>query len=251
VAAVRALLLPGIVTPAGLAYERLVAALGDGVDARPKELEVYRGARPPDGYSLGTEVAGVLRAADAAGWERFHLVGYSGGGAVAAVTAATEPGRLASLALLEPAWTGTEGLSAAEEDARAEFEQLADLDPGAFLATFARLQLRPGVHPPPPPDPPPPWLAARPAAIRALTAAFAAAELDPDALRRFDRPVYHALGGLSRPELYAEQAARLARLFHDFTQEVFEERHHFDPPHRVEPERLAASLLALWRRAEG
>ena len=28
------------------------------------------------------------------------------------------------------------------------------------------------------------------------------------------------------------------------------ERHHFDPPHRVEPEHLADSLLTLWQRAE-
>jgi hypothetical protein len=26
-------------------------------------------------------------------------------------------------------------------------------------------------------------------------------------------------------------------------------RHHFDPPHRVEPDRLAESLKALWSRA--
>jgi len=31
---------------------------------------------------------------------------------------------------------------------------------------------------------------------------------------------------------------------------VFEERHHFDPPHRAEPERLARSLESLWRTAE-
>ena len=36
----------------------------------------------------------------------------------------------------------------------------------------------------------------------------------------------------------------------DFELEVFEERHHFDPPHRIEPERLANSLQTLWRRAE-
>jgi hypothetical protein len=36
----------------------------------------------------------------------------------------------------------------------------------------------------------------------------------------------------------------------DFELEVFEERHHFDPPHRIEPERLAKSLKALWLRAE-
>jgi hypothetical protein len=36
----------------------------------------------------------------------------------------------------------------------------------------------------------------------------------------------------------------------DFELEVFEERHHFDPPHRIEPERLASSLKTRWRRAE-
>lgn len=245
----RALLLPGIVTPAEIAFERLVPALGQGADARPKELEVYRGPEPPAGYSLGLEVDGVLRAADEAGWERFHLVGYSGGGAVAVSVAASHPGRLASLALLEPAWSGNEGLTATEREARAEFDRLGELGFDEFMATFARLQLRAGVDPPPPPETQPPWLATRPAAIRALTAAFRAGELPPDALRRFDRPVYHALGGRSRPELYGEQAERLARLFPDFTEEVFDERHHFDPPHRVEPERLAASLLALWGRA--
>jgi hypothetical protein len=39
-------------------------------------------------------------------------------------------------------------------------------------------------------------------------------------------------------------------VFPNFTLEVFEERHHFDPPHRAEPERLAASLRELWARAE-
>jgi hypothetical protein len=33
------------------------------------------------------------------------------------------------------------------------------------------------------------------------------------------------------------------------TLEVFEECHHFDPPHRIEPERLARSLRSLWSRA--
>ena len=247
----RAILLPGIVLPAGRAYERLVAALGDEVDARPKELEVYRDAEPPPAYSLALEVTGVLREADAAGWERFHVVGYSGGGAVAAALAAAHPERLLSLGLLEPAWTGPEGLSAEERAARAAFERIERLPPDELMPAFARAQLAPGVEPPPPPEGrPPAWMASRPAGIRAITGAFRAADLPPEALRRFDRPVYHALGGRSNPDLYAEQAARLARLFPDFTAEVFAERHHFDPPHRAEPERLAASLLALWRRAE-
>ena len=42
---------------------------------------------PPD-YTLELEVAGVQRAADERGWRRFHVVGYSGGGATALAVAA-------------------------------------------------------------------------------------------------------------------------------------------------------------------
>jgi hypothetical protein len=45
-------------------------------------------------------------------------------------------------------------------------------------------------------------------------------------------------------------AVRLARVFPDFTLQAFDDRHHFDPPHRTEPERLTASLRDLWSRAE-
>jgi hypothetical protein len=45
-------------------------------------------------------------------------------------------------------------------------------------------------------------------------------------------------------------AVRLASVFSDFTLDVFADRHHFDPPHRVEPTRLAAALRDLWSRAE-
>jgi hypothetical protein len=78
---------------------------------------------------------------------------------------------------------------------------------------------------------------------------FKTYELDREALARFDRPVYFAVGRLSNPDQYGEIAARLSRAFPDFELEVFEERHHFDPPHRIEPERLADSLRRLWRRA--
>jgi hypothetical protein len=83
-----------------------------------------------------------------------------------------------------------------------------------------------------------------------LIHAFVSGELDLDALRRFERPVYFALGGLSNPAYYERMADRLSGVFGDFTLEVFESRHHFDPPHRVEPERMASSLRALWGRAE-
>ncbi len=123
--------------------------------------------------------------------------------------------------------------------------------PAEFMAGFARLQLAPGVEPPAPPDgPPPPWLAKRPAGLRAFIDAFENGDLDVTALRAFDRPVYFALGGRSNSDYFGRMADRLAAIFPDFTLEIFSERHHFDPPHRVEPERLARSLLALWQRGE-
>lgn len=75
------LLLPGSVVPAEPAYAASLQVLGDRVDAVAKDLEVYAGDRPPAAYSLGTEVEGALREADAHGFDRFHLVGYSGCGA--------------------------------------------------------------------------------------------------------------------------------------------------------------------------
>ncbi len=194
----------------------------------------------------------MLREADKRGWERFHLVGYSGGGAAALALAAARPERLASLALLEPAWAGNWGLSPAARALRFEFDRLERLPDDQLLQTFMRLALKRGVPVPPPPSgDPPPWMAERPAGIRAINRAFTRDDIDRAALSRFDRPVYFALGALSNPDQYAEIARRLEGVFPDFDLEVFEERHHFDPPHRAEPERLARSLEALWRRAEG
>jgi pimeloyl-ACP methyl ester carboxylesterase len=247
----RVILLPGAVLPADLAYGALVLVLGSDVEAVAKELELYVGDEPPTGYDLDLEVAGAVREADARGWDGFHLVGYSGGGAAALAAAARHPDRVLSLALLEPAWAGNWELSPAQQEVTHELEQLGALPDDEFMRAFVRLELRAGVAPPePPPGPPPPWMATRPAGIRALIRTFATYDLEQEGLRRFRRPVYYALGGLSNPDLYEEIARRLARVFDDFTLEVFEERHHFDPPHRVEPERLGRSLRALWERAE-
>jgi pimeloyl-ACP methyl ester carboxylesterase len=65
---------------------------------------MVRGWRRRLDYTGDPEVGGGLRDADERGWEQFHLVGYSGGGAAALAFAASHPERLASLALLEPAW---------------------------------------------------------------------------------------------------------------------------------------------------
>ena len=246
----RVVLLPGGVLPAEPAYAALLQVLGDRVDAVAKDLEVYAGDLPPADYSLDTEIEGILREADAHSFDRFHLVGYSGGGASSVAFAARYGQRLLSLALLEPAWAGNDRTQT-EEALWERFRDLGSLPPDRFMAGFVRLQLAPGVEPPPRPEgPPPPWMAKRPAGIGAFIDAFDSFDLDVDALRSFDRPVYFGLGGRSNPDYYAAMAERLAAIFPDFTLEAFPERHHFDPPHRVEPERLAGSLLALWARAE-
>jgi pimeloyl-ACP methyl ester carboxylesterase len=243
-------LLPGSVLPVQPAYEALLEVLGTRVEAVAKELEVYAGDEPPSDYGLETEVQGILREADGRGFDRFHLVGYSGGGAAALACAAGHGERLLSVALLEPAWAGNER-SPQEEALQEQFRALERLPVDQRMAEFTRLQLAPGVEPPPRPEgQPPPWMAKRPAGIRAFIRAFDQSELDLDALGRFSRPVYFAVGGRSNPDLYAQIAKRLADVFPDFTLEEFPERHHFDPPHRIEPERLAASLLELWERAD-
>lgn len=247
----RVVLLPGAVLPAHLAYEGLVTALEPDADVIVKELELYRAGSPPSGYSLDTEVAGVLRAADERGWDGFHLVGYSAGAAVALACAAKAPTRLMSLALLEPAWAGRWDWSREHEQLWAEYGELARSDPERIMPAFMRLQVRPEVElPTPPPGPPPPWMAQRPAGVLALLETFQTYGLDRSTLAGFGRPVYYALGGLSNPVQFAEIAERLDDVFPDFTLEVFQERHHFDPPHRREPERLAQSLRAIWSRAD-
>jgi pimeloyl-ACP methyl ester carboxylesterase len=246
------ILVPGAVLPADLAYSALLAELGPDVDARAKDLEMYAGdIVPPPGYSLETEVDGISRVADEAGFGTFHLVGYSGGGASSLAFTSRHPERLRSLALMEPAWAGRHEQTPQEASVYDRIRAIPRMDPEARMPAFIQAQLAPGVEPPAPqPGPPPPWMASRQAALGGFLAAFDAFEFDWDALRRFDRPVYFVLGGRSHPDYFARLAERLSAVFPDFTLERFEDRHHFDPPHRVEPARLAASLGALWMRAE-
>ncbi len=246
------ILVPGGILPAGPAYQALLAELGDDVDARAKDLEMYAGEIvPPPGFSLETEVEGIRRVADEAGFETFHLVGYSAGGASSLAFTSRYPERLRSLALMEPAWAGREGQSPEEAAVYDRFRAIPGLPADEIMPAFVRTQLADGVDPPsPPPGPPPPWMPSRLAGIGGFIAAFDAYQPDLEVLRRFDRPVYYALGGRGNPDLYARMASRLGDVFPDFTLDVFADRHHFDPPHRIEPARVAAALRDLWTRAE-
>jgi pimeloyl-ACP methyl ester carboxylesterase len=247
-----AILLPGGVMPAELAYGALLAALGDDVHAVAKELEIYADGAPPAGYTLRHETDGILRTADVAGFDRFHLVGYSAGGASSLAFAARYPERLLSLALIEPAWMGNDEVSAEERTIWRKIDRIAALPPEQMLPAFVASQLATGVEPPPPPPgPQPPWMASRPAGLRTFMETFRGSSLDLDRLRAFDKPVLFALGGKSNPDYYGRMAERAVAIFPDSMLEVFAERHHFDPPHRIEPERTATVLRALWERASG
>lgn len=246
----QAILLPGGVMPAELAYGALLEALGDDVHAVAKDLEMYADSTPPPDYTLKHEIDGILRTAESVGFGRFHLVGYSGGGASSLAFAAQHPERLATLALIEPAWMGNDGLSPRERAIWDEFKRIAAMAPDQMLPAFVAIQLAPGVEPPPPPpDPRPAWMTTRPAGLRAFIETFTTSDLDLGRLRAFDRPVLLVLGGRSNPDYYRRMAERASTIFADLTLEVFEDRHHFDPPHRVEPERTAKLLREHWQRS--
>ena len=72
----RAILLPGGgVLPAEATYKNLLAELGADADARIKDLEVYATDNPPPDLSLDTEVGGIARVADTAGFAGFTSSG--------------------------------------------------------------------------------------------------------------------------------------------------------------------------------
>src|SRR5687768_5548913 len=98
-----AIFLPGIIAPPELRYAALIRELGSGVQIFTKSLEVYAEASPSDGYSIGTEVDGLLAALDAEGIDRAYLYGHSAGGAIALAFVIQHPDRILGLAMDEPA----------------------------------------------------------------------------------------------------------------------------------------------------
>lgn len=236
--------LPGILMPAALRYERLLTALGEDVHPVLKELEVYSGpSTPPHGYSIEAELAGIADAADEAGLERFHLYGHSGGGACALAFTASQPERVLTLAVDEPAIDfSSEDLKQIEQ----VFLPMLELPPEQQMRAFVKEQMRAGVDPPPPPEgPPPPWMANRADGIAAMLRAFADSAVPIERLRGFDRPVYYSYGNLSN-EAWERRAERLSALLPNITVERYEGRSHMDTSHMAEPGRVADALRRLW-----
>ncbi|MDQ6772776.1 MAG: alpha/beta hydrolase [Candidatus Dormibacteraeota bacterium] len=239
--------LPGGVMPAALRYAHLAAALGSDVGLHTKDLEVYSGDEPPAAYSIALEVEAVARFADSLGLDRFHLLGYSGGGFVSLAFAGAHKDRLLSLTLFEPA--SIPGALTAEEAPlfrRLEAE-LADLSGAEFMGGFIRLELRPGVDVPTPAGPPPPWMRHRPAGLAAMLAAFGKHPFDRDSLRQCRFPVFLGYGDLSG-EHEEIRAGILGRLFPDVHIRRFSGIHHFVPPEQIYTSDHRRALRELWAR---
>jgi pimeloyl-ACP methyl ester carboxylesterase len=243
---VPAIFLPGIVMPAAIRYAPLLEELDGSTRAAVKELEVYATATPPEEYGIESEVEGISRAAEAAGFDRFHLYGHSAGGACALAYVATHPERVLSLALDEPASDfSREDRSALQKD----LAEIARRPADEMLSAFLRLQLAPGIDPPSrPAGSPPEWMASRPAGIDAFTGALSRYQHSPERLRAFDRPVYYSYGSLSHPR-WSAMRDRLASYFPDFSSELYEGFHHLETSHQRAPARVAAALRRLWSRA--
>jgi hypothetical protein len=120
-------------------------------------------------------------------------------------------------------------------------------DPAQTMTTFMRLELKPGVELPPTPGGTPP-LANRPAGIAAILEAFERDTIDIAALRGFSRPVLYTRGSLSA-DRYERSARRLAGIFADFREVVFEGLHHLNTSNTAEPARVAELLVDMWAGA--
>lgn len=238
---------PGSVAPAAERYAPLKAAVADRVGLHLKDLELYKGDAPPADYTIEIEVAAIDDLAERKGLDRFHLVGYSGGGMISLAYAGTRPDRLLSLAVFEPARIPGR-LSPAEQ---AFFDhlsnRLAGLQGPEFMTVFVKEQVKPGakLNPSPPPSP---EMRKRPAGIAAMLRAFESFSFERDLLRKCAFPVYYSYGDLSHDE-QALKAGILAQLFPDIHVRRFMGIHHFVPPEEIYVPQHVQELLDVWESA--
>ena len=241
--------LPGGVMPAAIRYQPLMAALGDEVKLHVKDLEVYAGDEPPAGYSVALEVDALGRFADGLGLERFHLLGYSGGGFVSLAFAGAHTERLLSLALFEPAAVPGP-LSEQEALLDARFRSaISGLTGADFMRAFVGTQVRPGVEVAPPTGPQPSWMRNRPAGLAAMMAAFQVHPFDRARLRECSVPVFYGYGDLTGEQEEAKASA-LAPLLPDLHIRRFCGVHHFVSPEQIYSPEHVRELRGFWARAQ-
>ena len=203
-----------------------------------------------DDYSWRDEVEALSRALPEG--KPTHLVGFSGGASLALAFVAVHPERVASLSLVEPAWSFLP-LSEIEADYYARLDAALRGPASAERGAFRRLLVQPTVELAPPRTD----LieaarrreaAGQPTSLRVLTEAMRRHAIEPGAFGWFAGRVYIAIGGLSHG-MWQAQAEAIAAAFPSSRVEVFEERHHLDPPQKSETARLVAGLSWAWGQA--
>jgi pimeloyl-ACP methyl ester carboxylesterase len=243
-------LIGGAGPPAPREFATLIDALGDARPIVPWDMVVFHGGPPAADYSLAIEVRALLAGLDEVGAPRAHLVGFSGGAAVALAIASDHPQRVASLALEEPAWIGTQGATPLELRFWDDLTAAMALEPYQALLGFRDLMVQPQVRPSLPPVPlEAPWIDSLVNGVRASIGAFAGAEVDWQALQQALFPIYAAVGSLTNP-VFELRSRRIAERVPRTTVEVFGGLHHIAPPHRGAAESWAVTLEAMWSAVE-
>jgi pimeloyl-ACP methyl ester carboxylesterase len=92
-------------------------------------------------------------------------------------------------------------------------------------------------------------MAKRPAGIGAIIQALRAHHVPEEDYRAFEKPVFFTWGSLTH-QRWTSMEKRLAKLFPNFSSEMFDGLHHLNASHTAEPQRVAARLTRLWQRAE-
>jgi pimeloyl-ACP methyl ester carboxylesterase len=219
------------------------AAVADELAGRAVITQLYLAVwdiEPGEPYDLAVEVNAVNAAAQARGLSRYHLFGFSAGATVALGGALALGDAVQSLTLLEAAFIGDDDWHPAETAFRASHVAIRALPAEQRIPACRQLFIRPG-EPLPPLGPPPPW-DARDDMLEDMLAQVGFTSGD---LAAITVPVLAISGGRSNPR-FQYQDQRLVEVIPDARAEVFSERSHSSPPHRVEPARLAEMLVDFW-----
>ena len=195
----RAILLPGIVSPAKL---RLPAAARGSRRRSRAPRQGARGLRRREaasGLRLGDRLAGILREADSARFERVSTSSATPAGARSRRRSRPLP-RPALQPLPARARLGRKPAPQRAPELRVQKRVRARLATagGSADAALRRAQLAPASSRLLPGRPDPPWMASRPAGIQ-RSPRPSPITADLEALGTFPEPVYYALGGRTTP----------------------------------------------------
>jgi pimeloyl-ACP methyl ester carboxylesterase len=230
-------------------FRHVLEALDAPIDTLFKDMEVTADDWPQFNWSLQMEVEALEAVTSRARLGEFHLVGYSGGAAVALAFVASHGDRVRTLTLIEPPWVGNDDWGPSETAFWEAYDgAMALADAEAALEAFAVVMRGPGVSGP--------SISPRDGSQRVLFASrlrvvgigYRRAVLDRTVLRSFDRPVYLPVGGRSTPRMSAA-AALLVESFPAAQIEVYDDCDHFDLVTKA-VERLALALASLWARGD-